>query len=311
MYKTRPIEVAIDVPSGHIVCANDLRFAYPIPDEEDFAQSVNGPLWQKTVTEAYAKVGLLHGYVGNSCPNIYKHGNTIIIGNPLYNETDSIECDIPGNKAGSITTDLWWYSVADRDDFIQLIKSSDKDVDKEMSSLDAIIKVQPGRYVLKHYYPHFGHTAQKYELFATLQRSDKKIKPHNLPDEGIAAMLSSRFEHLSYVCVEADKDKYDEMSKDASLIFKYYQIMMHWKFPDLGDIFSHPKFTGDELLNHELVIQRATTERDIAVNDQLAHNKSMEEHAERLSKMSPEEREAHDKGMKDMFEELLKEIDGG
>ena len=73
MFKPRPIEVAIDIPSGRIAFADDLRFAYPIDDCEGSPQNADGPLWQKVITEGYGKVGLFHGYVGNSCPSINRH----------------------------------------------------------------------------------------------------------------------------------------------------------------------------------------------------------------------------------------------
>jgi len=273
-------------------------------------QNVHGPLWQKVITEAYAEAGLFHGYVGNSCPSIHRYNGKLLIGNQSYDrKTYNSRDDLPGRSVGSVCTDLWWYSIADKDDLFRRIHEAGKDPEKYR--FDGIAKVKPGRYVLKHYYPHFGKPRIKHgrsEIFAVIERSDKEIIPSRLPDEGVADALIEAFESLSYTCVEYDKDHLDDIDKDPSLIFEFYQIMLHWKTPETGSFFTEPKFTGKELLDDALVHKRVADSLAEGLNIERKHREEMAIHKKKMDAMTPEERADHEKKVAKVAREIFAEI---
>lgn len=107
-----PYHVTIDVPSGVLVFANDLRAMTQVEDRYD----VNKTIGQKQLTMAYAAQGLAHIFVGNTCPGVYQTPDGLAVMTPAYDEeaTDDL---LPGKDYGSICTDLWWYSAMDKDLF--------------------------------------------------------------------------------------------------------------------------------------------------------------------------------------------------
>jgi hypothetical protein len=90
--------------SGLIIIENDLRDYFQKPDKESYVDSTKG---QIDCSNFYAKRGLLHGYVGNSCPNVFysKLEETIVISHTKPDNSYEL--------LTSITTDLWWYSICD------------------------------------------------------------------------------------------------------------------------------------------------------------------------------------------------------
>ncbi|KKL57029.1 hypothetical protein LCGC14_2239470, partial [marine sediment metagenome] len=99
------IEFELNVPSGQIVATDDLRPLFDILGDYD----INTDEGCRLTTLAYEQIGCAHGFVGNSCPGIYKQGNKYIIANGGH--------DRDGEQVGSIGTDLWWYSIVDADEF--------------------------------------------------------------------------------------------------------------------------------------------------------------------------------------------------
>lgn len=174
-------EAAIEVPSGKLAVGNDFRDLYPgCPDYD-----VNEKVGIKLTFEWYAKNGLLHGFVGNSCPSVFQDGDSIHIASPkIYDENDEelpkSEWGIPGKEVASICTDLWWYSIADYDDFVSRGGREPKDV----------IKVTPGRYVIQHRIDASGWTLAPY-IYATIQKSDRPIEKWAMPEEGAVERITN------------------------------------------------------------------------------------------------------------------------
>lgn len=116
-------EFELNVPSGRIVVDDDLRQWFPV--DEDF--DVNTQLGRHLTSLAAAQVGLAHGFVGNSCPRIFQKESKFVIGNyedVLWDEGLGDYVDNPeecgwGEVVATICTDLWWYSIADFDDFVR------------------------------------------------------------------------------------------------------------------------------------------------------------------------------------------------
>lgn len=145
--------VEIDVPTGELVIANDLRKwfgeAPTVPGEFCDLQTNIGLMRE---SQAYARLGLGYGFVGNSCPHVYLVG------------PDSFELgygEKPKKKAlGYVCTDLWWYSIADKSRLPGFKKSH----------LDMVVTVTPGRYQLTHSLQARRNSDQKFSLVATLER---------------------------------------------------------------------------------------------------------------------------------------------
>lgn len=142
----------INVPSGKLIFGNDFRDLVDCPGSFD----VNGTHGTALTTKAYADAGMIHVYVGNTCPGLYKVSDSrinIVSAATSYAGEDrdykDLECEPPkGKRVGGICTDLWWYSAMDYDLFKKRAKARyGKDWKKErISGRGTIVKVKPGRY---------------------------------------------------------------------------------------------------------------------------------------------------------------------
>lgn len=157
-------EWEMNIPSGKLVVANDLRVLFPLPDGDDDIESINTTLGCHQTTLAYAAVGMAHGSVGNSCPSVYKlpKGQGYSIGTKSGVSK--------GAKAvAGICTDLWWYSICDKDEFDRRCqKFSDQIVKKKRKGSKTpaedpvkvalehwncdVVDVEPGVYRFRHDY---------------------------------------------------------------------------------------------------------------------------------------------------------------
>lgn len=185
--ESQNVEISLEIKSGVIVYDDSLGDAFRL--DEDF--DVNQYAGMKECMEAYGKIGLFHGFVGNSCPNIYQKGDTIIIGSL------SDKHPFAKHRKGSIITDLWWYSLADKD----VYKAGGGK--RKLSSL----KVTPGKYLLKH--PLNGRHMENKNggedvIYATLELSSKRPKKWTLPE---VAMNQELFNSLT-VKEQEDKNLY-------------------------------------------------------------------------------------------------------
>jgi len=191
------VKVAINIPSGKLICGNDFREQYPISGEFD----VNEAIGIKRVIEAYGKQGLFHGFCGNSCPRLYLSGNKLSIASPAWDEKTDKKIDPKlGKRVGAICTDLWWYSVADYDDFIARGGKVD-------GQWDTIIDVKAGQYILSHSLRYKDWN--ELELYATIQKSGRKIVPWRMPEEGaiegIMKYLPAKYKKQNVINVKCPK----------------------------------------------------------------------------------------------------------
>lgn len=142
----------LSVPSGKLVFANDLRSLVPEGDKDRY---VNYNIEIKKTTLDYAAVGMSHGFTGNSCPSVYKDGDTLVVGNNNYDEDDEDgvppEEPIKGEKVGYVCTDLWWYSAMDYNLFMKLTKEKTWPKERIDAYLkDFTVEVTPGEYEITH-----------------------------------------------------------------------------------------------------------------------------------------------------------------
>jgi len=128
--------IEVDVPSGLIAVANDLRPLFP----DAWADAnANLPAGRRAITAAYAEAGMAHAYVGNSRPALVQAGRFAYY--------------IGGNHRGlwnvltHIPTDLWWFSLADHAECLRRAAVLDVDLDALCSF---VLGVEPGRYRVVH-----------------------------------------------------------------------------------------------------------------------------------------------------------------
>lgn len=176
-------EFELNVPSGKLVIANDLRDLFPIL-EDHF--DVNTQWGCRQTTLAYSAIGMAHGTVGNSCPGVYQcEDGTLKIANPPSDEhwdgKDWVAVQpkpkFEGKRIAGITTDLWWYSICDYDDF----KRRCRHFKKKASEFNAkVVKVVPGVYRFRHDDEARGHRGRGECVFARFERVRKAdpVKDH-------------------------------------------------------------------------------------------------------------------------------------
>lgn len=144
-------EWELNVPSGYMIVANDLREHFPLPHGEDY--DINKRIGLHLTTLAYAKQGLSHAFVGNTCPSVFKCAdNTFKIGKKPHGQAWDGKKWVKvkttkweGRKVAGICTDLWWYSICDAEEYQRRMSrfgDSDRDIEK--------IKVKPGVYRFTH-----------------------------------------------------------------------------------------------------------------------------------------------------------------
>ncbi len=134
-----PIEFELNVPSGRIAYADSLWPLFDVFGYYDIDSRLG--LIQKTL--AMAKIGCAYGCVGNSCPGIYRvDENTIVIASVPTDENTGKPINPPGEEVGGITTDLWWYSIVDADEYVRRGGKEEDRVDR--------LAVKPGVYKFSH-----------------------------------------------------------------------------------------------------------------------------------------------------------------
>ncbi len=126
------VEVEINVPSGVLVFANDLRRLVELDSlDDDMSEHLAGQL---RYTQAHAQAGHLHLFVGNSCPSVYQTKKTLRIGGK------------GGEAQGSICTDLWWVSAMDQAQFVKAC-AEHHTPQEALDAFDAFeVAVEPGRW---------------------------------------------------------------------------------------------------------------------------------------------------------------------
>lgn len=153
-------EFELNVPSGALVVANDLRDLFPVADDYD----INKRIGCHQTTLAYARNGLAHGFVGNSCPGMYTwkgHKNSYLLGtqgsSDTWDEKKKKWVRIPpppfegGKRVAGICTDLWWYSICDRREFERRCTWRGIDSQKALKDFGCdVVYVKPGVYRFRH-----------------------------------------------------------------------------------------------------------------------------------------------------------------
>lgn len=155
-------EWELNVPSGKLVVANDLRTWFPADKDYD----VNKLIGCHLQTMDYAAVGMSHGFVGNTCPSVYKDGDRFLVANwpdeiedpekpGEYEYIENPEKCPWGEAVASVVTDLWWYSIVDYDELVRRWEfyTPDGDFEKFLGEWHRhVVEVKPGVYRFRHYH---------------------------------------------------------------------------------------------------------------------------------------------------------------
>jgi len=163
--------VDISVPSGVLLVDDWLEEATTLFEHLDGDEDINSRQGVAIRTRRYADAGVGHFFVGNSSPEAYKKDGVLYFGRDTIDEEDN---DIPlvknGKHLGSVSTDLWWVTLCDRDTYKQMaISKWGEERGREVAKTaeeecDIVIRVSPGNYRL-HYFTEHNET-----LFATLTK---------------------------------------------------------------------------------------------------------------------------------------------
>lgn len=142
-------EWELNVPSGKILVANDLREWFPISEKHN----INVFLGCHLTTLAYAGIGMSHGFVRNTWPSVYWEETRFVIGNyheELWDGEDMVENPEPcpwEASVADICTDLWWYSICDSDEFERRREHYTPSVAmKDLLEQITVVDVRPGVY---------------------------------------------------------------------------------------------------------------------------------------------------------------------
>lgn len=146
----------LNIPSGKLLVANDLRELAPVSREFD----VNKAIGRMRTTDTYAKAGMAHGSVGNTCPGVFRladgsftigsYHKKVATGDGEYDY--DYEDDLPEGavRVAGVCTDLWWYSIMDYD----LAKARCDALKIKWAAVlkhANIVEVEPGTYSFVHH----------------------------------------------------------------------------------------------------------------------------------------------------------------
>lgn len=167
----------LNVPSGKMVVANDLRAKFCVVGNYD----IMGTFGIAQTSLKYAESGLAHAFVGNTCPTMYKFSDTkFTIGVQGVPKSRGKKA----RRVASICTDLWWYSIADYDEFQKRYQMKPEDYKQGCFDID-IVKCTPGVYRFTHRYHKADRddykTQQTYTIIQRIRKSDvqKDIKSYD------------------------------------------------------------------------------------------------------------------------------------
>lgn len=120
--------------------------------------------------EGYANQGMLHGYVGNSCPSVVlseKEGVIYICSYDEESDDNDFELNDTYKVISWVCTDLWWYSIVDLE-VLKKLSNNSKEIEKQYE--DSIVEIPAGTWGLEHYYGIVTHE----QPYAKLTLIDEK-----------------------------------------------------------------------------------------------------------------------------------------
>lgn len=175
------LEFELAIPSGVMFVGNDFR------DLGDWAEDAGGacgdwddadPRWREydmdigpglnNISKWYAGRKLAHAFTGNTCPSVYKVGKDHLQIATGGWDADGNDVELEGERVANICTDLWWFSIADKDEYLS------RDPNPNMQYIDEVV-VKPGVYKFTHHYNmnYFDRDAEV-AVFTDIQRIPRR-----------------------------------------------------------------------------------------------------------------------------------------
>lgn len=134
-------EWELNVPSGKLVVANNLRSWFPLLEDDSY--DINGLGGRRMTTLDYADTGLSYAFVGNSCPSVFADENK----ENTYKISNKPEEEDEDTGLANICTDLWWYSICDFDEFSRRCEKFGGSLEDAYAE---VVDVKPGVYRFRH-----------------------------------------------------------------------------------------------------------------------------------------------------------------
>lgn len=159
-------ETTLDVPSGKLIVTDDLRDVYDV--DIDAGASYNTALGKDQVIKAMAALGCAFGPVSNTCPGLYRDGeSSYVIAAPVRDDNDVPSLPDEARLA-PISTELWAYSIADFEDW----KAKGGHPGQERLGTYTVVDVAPGTYKFTFHGGErgFDHHAADTVVFAHIER---------------------------------------------------------------------------------------------------------------------------------------------
>jgi len=151
-----PLRSTFDVPSGRLAFADKFTFLTdPVSDKDARSMSMAA---SKRGFEAWCASGFPNAGCGNSCPAIYRLGDTVIISSEF-----SDEGELPAGlqEVGTICTDFWSWHCGDFEKLHQAAAAAGQ----KLHAM-AVVEMEPGRYEVSLHSLHRDHLGRK---FATIK----------------------------------------------------------------------------------------------------------------------------------------------
>jgi len=170
------IEFDIAILSGKMMISDDFRPWFSVPGEGGI--NVNSVSGTGEMTVEAASNGFAHFAVGNSCPSLFRAGDTYSVA-CLALDDDEKPMDAEARhyqeQATQLTvvdTELWWVTIADAEDF--RTRGCQAPADE--------ICVEPGTYRFRYYSTRkdFDHSYDRTLTFADFRRVDDDPLPPRL-----------------------------------------------------------------------------------------------------------------------------------
>jgi len=166
------LTIRLDIPSGRMIIGNDFRPEFDVADQ--LAHDINTPKGIINTIKELEADKAAHFFVGSSSPGVYQTGENQFMVASLSAEDELKEAD---KEVAFVSTELWWVTAVDGDEYDQRGCSYDADE----------VLVQPGTYV-------FTYNFLRKE-FESIERSETQIYA-TIEKQSSIAELSARVKPL-------------------------------------------------------------------------------------------------------------------
>lgn len=165
---------SLEVPSGVMVVANDLRSLFGVPHEYgDGMPSYNSDLGQSQYMLGLAQeFKLAYGPVGNTSPCLYTTEAGFEIATAAW-DVEAGDVIHPAEPLAHIITDLWAFCIADSRVFQGKLNEQIQRGEKPYDEQYTMVGVEPGTYQFTHHTGELGFDHDSYDriVYTTIRKA--------------------------------------------------------------------------------------------------------------------------------------------